>query len=77
MNQFFGGTSGTGGTPKDSVLPRWYQTVGPVFANFVFMVVPPIGPTKIYRTACSTTGTAGTTRMWAYWRGTNKSARKS
>jgi hypothetical protein len=50
--QFFGGTGGTGGTPRDSVLQRWYQPVGPVFANFVFhgqsvVVVPPISTTII------------------------------
>src|SRR6516162_810904 len=42
--QFFGGTGGTGGTPRDLMLQRWYQPVGPVFANFVFMVVPPVSP---------------------------------
>ena len=42
--QFFGGTGGAGGTPRDLMLQRWYQPVGPVFANFVFMVVPPVSP---------------------------------
>jgi len=47
--QFFGGTGGTGGTPRDLMLQRWYQPVGPVCANFVFhgqsvMVVPPVPP---------------------------------
>src|SRR6516165_2149144 len=42
--QFFGGTGGTGGTPRDLMLQRWYQPVGPVFANFVFMVVRPVSP---------------------------------
>jgi hypothetical protein len=50
--QFFGGTGGTGGTPRDLILQRWYQPVGPVgpvFAKFVFhgrsvMVVPPVPP---------------------------------
>ena len=26
------------------MLQMWYQSVGPVFANFVFMAVPPVPP---------------------------------
>ena len=71
---FPGGTGGTGGTPLDSAWPCGTGRVGPVEpapARLVLPVrksscavppVPPIGPTKIDKTACSTTGSTWSPR---------------